>query len=105
MNRKQILSIISLLFIAVAYFLSRFVYFEYLKLKELIDIIILVSSALTCLFILSENDILSIFSSCGSLVSFLLAIVINKASLDVTWLIIYFLIIVLGLIINKVFRK
>lgn len=105
MNRKQILSIICVLIIGVSYVLSRFVFFEKINFNEFPDIMVLITSALVCLFILSDKEKLSICICIGNLLGIILGVILsNNLRIWIIWLIAYIVMCVIGIVLERLIK-
>ena len=114
MNKKYNISIIYLVIVLITYILTRFIFFNVHGMKEFPNTMILLSGALTCLFILSNNYVAATCSSLGNLLSFFIGMMFHKSYVDVItgnndnfwliWLVSYIIVVILGMVIGKMFH-
>ena len=114
MTKKLKISIFLFILIIINYILTRFIYFNVHGMKDFPNTMSLLSAALTCLFILSENNISAICSTIGNTIGFFIGLMFysvkvdyitgNTSNLWLIWGISYFIVVILGMVINKMFH-
>lgn len=109
MKNKTRLSIILFVIVLINYILTRVVFFDVHGMIDFTNSMSLLSAALTCIYVLSDNNVASICSSVGNLISFFIGYLFNK-TIDyinnywLIWGISYILIVVIGYFIGKRFH-
>lgn len=114
MNRKIKISVFLFIVIIINYIITRFIYIDTHKMIDFSNTMSLLSTSLTCLFILSDKELVSLFTSIGNLISFYIGLATYTIEYDVItgstnnlwliWLISYILIVLLGMLIDRVFH-
>lgn len=114
MNKKIKLSILLVIIIIINYILTRFVFFNLHNMKDWTDFMTLLSACLTCILLLSNNIVGSIFSSIGNIISFFIGLNFYTEKIDyitgntnnmwLIWTVSYIIIVIIGIVINKLFH-
>ena len=112
---KTMKCIIYLLFLFIQFFICRYVFFEYHGMKELPLGLLELSISIVIITIYSNYETSTICISFGYGISFLMGYLLNTDSVDlgggrtnnfwIIWIITYFLIILIGLIIDIIKKK
>lgn len=113
MNKKA-LSIVLYVIVVINYICARFIFFNIHGMKDMPNTMALISAALVAFFILSDKIFASIAACIGNTIGFILGYLFNTTTVDyitgntnnywLIWIISYAIIVVIGLIIDRMFH-
>lgn len=114
MSKRPKIIVLLLIIVLTNYILTRYVFFDLHGMKDFTDTMALISAALTCIFILSNNLLASLCSSVGNVIGFFLGYKFNTTTIDfitgntnnywLIWAISYLIIVLIGMILSKMFH-
>lgn len=114
MSNKPKTIIFLFVIVIINYITTRFIFFNIHGMKDFADTMSLLSAALTCIFVLSNNLLASLCSSFGNIVGFIIGYLFNTTVVDyitgntnnywLIWMVSYSLIVVIGMFVSKLFH-
>lgn len=114
MKNRTSISIILFISEIIIFVITRFIYIDMHKMYDFSEMMALVSGSLACLFILENRLLSATLSVYSNLLGFLIGLVFNHNYMDVNgislnnmwiiWLISYIIVILLGMVIERLFH-
>lgn len=114
MKNKTIVSIVLFISQIVIYIITRFLSIIMHNMKDFSEMMALVSCAITCILILENKLFSASVAVYGSLIGFIIGLLFNTSYLDMNgsnmnnmwliWLISYIIVVLLGMVIERLFH-